>query len=112
MLQDFDANLNGPIGQPTGGELPVDPMAMPEDEFNFVDEAGLDPTKIITIHANGVQPKFVVVDEPMIFRDVMVQAHLTWNGQLDCYVEGMPITLDTLVSGGTTVTLVGNVKGG
>jgi hypothetical protein len=40
------------------------------------------------------------------------RAGLTWNGQLDAFVEGQPIGLSSLVQGGQTVTLIGNVKGG
>ena len=112
MIDDFDSALNTPSSTPAPMDGDAAPAPMPEDEFDFVDEANLDPTKIITIHTNGAQPKFVVVEAPMVMRDVMVEAHLTWNGQLDIFVEGAPITLDSVVAGGTTVTLVGNVKGG
>jgi hypothetical protein len=89
--------------------------AMPEfpdedENDSWMDD--VDPATIVTIRPSSGEAKYQVVDEPTSLSILMQRAGLTYNGQLDAYVEGAPITLDALVQGGQTVVLIGNVKGG
>jgi hypothetical protein len=101
---EFDVNMAGVTPEPE--------PEMPEEEFNFVAEASLDPTTIVTIRTNGATPKFVVVDAPTAFSAVFAKAQLYANGQVDLFVDGNVIAWDTPVVGGQTVTVLGNIKGG
>ena len=97
--------------------LPTLSDEMPEfpDEFGneldtFLDD--VDPATVVTIRPGSGSPAYQTVTEPTSLSVLLQRAGLTWNGQLDAFVEGAPINLDTPVSGGVTVTLIGNVKGG
>lgn len=81
-----------------------------EDDDDFFGD--VDPNSIVTIRPGSGSPKYQTVSEPTPLDLVLQRAGLTWNGQLDAFVEGQPITLSSLVQGGQTVTLIGNVKGG
>ena len=87
------------------------------DEMPEFDEAedlfdGVDPATIVTIRPGAGEPQYISVSEATPFSTLMQRAGLTYNGQIDIYVEGAEIGLDTLVQGGQTVTIIGNVKGG
>jgi len=97
-----------PIEQPLE-ELPEFPDEDEDDDF-FGDD--IDPESIVTIRPGSGQARYQTVTEPTPLDIVLQRAGLTWNGQLDAYVEGVQITLSTPVNGGQTVTLIGNVKGG
>ena len=102
-------------------QLPEEEFA-PEEQFEAMPELPdegenawmeeVDPDTIVTIRPSSGEAKYLVVDEPTPFGDLMVRAGLTFNGQVDIYVEGAPITMETPVQGGQTVVLIGNVKGG
>ena len=93
-------------------ELPEDEMPeFPEAADNEV-FADVDPATIVTIRPGAGEPKYLTVLEPTPFDVLMQRAGLTFNGQIDIYVEGQPIEMTDLVQGGTTVTIIGNVKGG
>jgi len=89
------------------------------DEMPEFDEAddpdffeGIDPEMIVTIRPGAGEPQYVTIDEPTPFSTLMQRAGLTYNGQIDMFVEGVQIGFDDLVQGGKTVTIIGNVKGG
>ena len=85
------------------------PVFPEEEPSSWMDD--VDPATIVTIRPSSGEAKYQVVDEPTSLSVLMQRAGLTYNGQLDAYVEGAPITLDALVQGGQTVVLIGNVKG-
>jgi hypothetical protein len=84
----------------------------PEIDNEPFEDFGVDPETIVTIRPGAGEPKWLVVSEPTPFSELMLRAGLTFNGQVDLYVEGQPIQMDDLVRGGQTVTMIGNVKGG
>ena len=92
-----------------GEETPVFPTAEEEIDDPFAD---IDPESMVTIRPGSGNPVYLVVEEPTPFSTLMQRGSLTFNGQIDIYVEGQPIGMDDLVHGGQTVTLIGNVKGG
>jgi hypothetical protein len=91
-------------------EFEAMPELPEEDDNNWM--ADVDPDAIVTIRPSSGEARYQVVDEPTSLSELMQRAGLTYNGQLDAYVEGTPIELDALVQGGQTVVLIGNVKGG
>lgn len=95
---------------PNMPDEPVVPV-VPDEVIDPITNAGIDPTQIITIISNG-RPAYVETAEPITFGDAMTRAGLTYNGNLDVYMNGQKIALDTPIPGGATVTVVGNVKGG
>ncbi len=105
LTDEFDPTLAGP-SQPEQPAMPAD------DEMDFIAEAGIDPATIVTINANGGAPRFVPVSEPTPFSAIMQEAGLTFNGALDIYMNGQRVDMNTPIPGGSTVTVVGNVKGG
>ena len=113
MTEEFDPTLAG-SDQPAqpAGEQPAVPDMPADDEMNFIAEAGIDPASIVTINANGGAPRFVPVSQPTPFSAIMQEAGLTFNGALDIYMNGQRVDMNTPIPGGSTVTVVGNVKGG
>jgi hypothetical protein len=91
-------------------EFETMPELSDEEEVSWMDD--VDPATIVTIRPSSGEAKFQVVEEPTSLSILMQRSGLTYNGQLDAYVEGTPIDLDTPIQGGQTVVLIGNVKGG
>ena len=89
--------------------LPEFPEEGAEDNPLFED---VDPATIVTIRPGAGEPRYVVVAEPTPFSDLLQRAGLTFNGQINMFVEGSEIQYQDLVQGGQTVTVIGNVKGG
>jgi hypothetical protein len=85
---------------------------LPNDEFDFVAAAALDPEHTVTVRTNGGEPRYVTVQEPTLVSEVLRLANLTWNGMLDIFTENGQIGIDATVNGGQTITILGNVKGG
>jgi hypothetical protein len=81
-----------------------------EDEFDPFD--GVDPETIVTIRPGAGDPQYLVIEEAAPFNVLMQRAGLTFNGQINMYVEGVEIGYEDLVQPGQTVTVIGNVKGG
>ncbi len=108
LTDEFDPTLGG-SEQPAPEPAPEMPS---DDEMNFISEAGIDPASIVTINANGGAPRFVPVSEPTPFATILQAAGLTFNGALDIYMNGQRVDMNTPIPGGSTVTVVGNVKGG
>jgi hypothetical protein len=95
------------------------PDAQFEDEMpSFEDESednpfeGVDPATIVTIRPGAGDPQYLVIEEPTSFSVLMQRAGLTFNGQINMFVEGAEIGYEDLVQPGQTVTVIGNVKGG
>ena len=97
---------------------PEEPFGLDEVEMPDFDDdeddlfAGIDPANIVTIRPSSGRPVHLIVDEPTQFSDLMQRASLTFNGQINMYVEGAQIDYSDLVQPGQTVTIIGNVKGG
>jgi hypothetical protein len=96
MPEEFDPTLN-PEPEP---EMPAD------DGLGFIDDAGIDQTKIVTIISNG-RSAYVQIEEPLPFSAIMQMAGLTYNGGLNVYMNGQQVAFDTVIPGGSTVTVVG-----
>jgi hypothetical protein len=110
-MSDENDNILNELPEEEGlPEFPSEDGGEDYGEGFFADD--IDPTTIVTIRPGSGQPKYQTVAEPTPLDVILQRAGLTWNGQLDAYVEGQPKQLLDLIQGGQTVTLIGNVKGG
>jgi hypothetical protein len=111
MTDQFDPTLGGSDDTETPSNIPM-PEATPEEDLNFLSDNNIDPATLVKIMVPSGSPKYVPVLEPTPLNELIVRANLTYSGKVDCYVDGAAIDMTALVSGGQTVTLIGNVKGG
>jgi hypothetical protein len=90
-----------------------------EDDF-FAEEVAaevpaVDPTKLVTIQTTSASDKFVELNEGEInssVLDLIHRAGLQFAGDFSVFLNGAQIELNTLVPGGSTITIAGKVKGG
>lgn len=73
-----------------------------------------DPDQIITIRSTGVGGgDFAIpVAEPISITNLLAQANLTVSQSIEYWVDGVAVPPEHTVAPGTTVTAVGQVKGG
>ncbi len=88
-----------------------------EDEVDdFIGEAGSielpDPNSVVTIRTSGGGDKYVPVTQPTSVRDVIAQSGLFFGGAVQYWLNGAQVNHDTLVPGGSTLSVIGSVKGG
>lgn len=103
--------------QPAVAE-PEAPAADEEDDDFFAENAAaevpaVDPAKIITVIPSSSDNKYVETDgSPMPMLEVLHKSGLQFQGDFQCYLNNAEITLTTLIPSGSTVSIVGKVKGG
>ena len=94
-----------------------EPEAPADDDF-FAENAApevpaVDPSRIITIIPSSSDNKYVETDgNPVAMLDLIHRAGLQFAGDFQCYLNNAEISLTTLVPAGSTVSIVGKVKGG
>jgi hypothetical protein len=66
----------------------------------------------VTIRSSAGDPRYVPVTEAEPFSAILARSGLTSSGALDIYVDGAQILASDMVQPGSTVTILGNVKGG
>ena len=93
MNNEFDPNEEVDIPEIEGFEVP-------------------DPESVITIRTSGGQTAYVPTSEPMTVADIILSASLTVNSSFQVWLNGAQITTTDLVPTGSTLTIVGSVKGG
>ncbi|MGW8178365.1 MAG: hypothetical protein ACWGQW_06315 [bacterium] len=73
-----------------------------------------DPEQIITIRSTGAGGgDFAIpVNEPLTITQLLTQANLTVSQSIEYWVDGVSVPADHVVAPGTTITAVGQVKGG
>lgn len=95
-----------------------DPFEQFMDAINVgQDEGGnqlFDPDQIITIRSTGAGGgDFAIpVTEPISITALLAQANLTVSQSIEYWVDGVAVPPEHTVAPGTTVTAVGQVKGG
>lgn len=100
-----------------GDEPTADGPAEADDDF-FAENAApempaVDPAKIVTIIPSSSDEKYVETDgNPVPMLDLISRARLQFEGEFHCYLNNAEISLTTLVPAGSTVSIVGKVKGG
>lgn len=110
-----------PVAEPATveeGEF-VAPAEQPASEDDFFAEnaapaaAAVDPAKVITIVPSSADEKFVETDgTPLPVLDLLHKADLQFDGDFHVYLNNAEITLTTLVPAGSTISIIGKVKGG
>ncbi len=88
-----------------------------DDEVeSFIGEAGSielpDPNSVVTIRTSGGGDKYVPVTQPTPVKDVIAQSGLFFGGAVQYWLNGAQVNQDTLVPGGSTLSVIGSVKGG
>lgn len=88
-----------------------------DDEVeDFIGEAGTvelpDPNSVVTIRTSGGGDKYVPVTQPTSVKDVIAQSGLFFGGAVQYWLNGAQVNQDTLVPGGSTLSVIGSVKGG
>ncbi len=106
--------------QPTG-DATTAAEDQTEDEWDdevdsFIGEAGSvelpDPDSVVTIRTSGGGDKYVPVNQPTAVKDVIAQSGLFFGGAVQYWLNGAQVNPDTLVPGGSTLSVIGSVKGG
>ncbi len=78
------------------------------------ENALFDPDQIITIRSTGAGGgDFAIpVTEPISITDLLEQANLTVSQSIEYWVDGVVVPPEHVIAPGTTLTAVGQVKGG
>ena len=85
-----------------------------EDDF-FPEDEGFDlpdPNAVITIRTSGGETVYVPASEPKTVSEAMLESGLRPNGAVNYYLNGVEVKGDTVLPVGSTLTVVGSVKGG
>lgn len=98
------------------------PVEVDTDEDEDDDFAGLDddadlfeapdPDSIITVRTSGGDTKYVPATRAMTPIEILASARLTTSGAIQYWYNGAQITDGTEIQPGSTLTVVGSVKGG
>lgn len=78
-----------------------------EDEMNVP-----DPNSVIRLISSGGDERYVVAENSMTIGEVMLQSDLRIVGAVQYWLNGVQADVNTVVAPGSTVTIVGSVKGG
>ncbi len=116
MLADTEAAISEVAGEPVAVVIATEETPI-EDDF-FAENAApaipqVDPAKIVTIIPSSSDNRYVETDgNPVPMLDLISRAELRFEGDFTCYLNNAEISLTTLVPAGSTVSIVGKVKGG
>jgi hypothetical protein len=80
----------------------------------FEDQNVPDPSKVITITTSGGDTRYVPVEEGVTLTagEAFMASGLSVNGAFQIYLNGAVIKVNDVVPTGSTITVVGSVKGG
>lgn len=110
MVQPVEQTENSaPVNQGSGDDWD-------EEVDDFIGAAGNvelpDPNSVVTIRTSGGGDKYVPVNQPTSVKDVIAQSGLFFGGAVQYWLNGAQVNQDTLVPGGSTLSVIGSVKGG
>ncbi len=99
---------------------PTNPTSLPEGDdfdsmFDTAPAADLPAGAVqqtVTLRTTTGEARFVVVEGPRTLGEIVALSGLTINGQVTYYMDGVQITPSTVVAPGSTISLVGAIKGG
>jgi len=96
------------------GVEPVVPVVAEEEDIldGIEEEGSFDPAVNVHIISAGGGSNYVPVEGPTAFSTVLAQSGLHVGGAVEFWMNGVRIEADTTVPAGSTVTIVGSVKGG
>lgn len=88
-----------------------------EDAFEEMESSfdTLPAGDVVTLQHEANPPMFVGLEEgetSLTIRGAIERRGLTIGSNVQAYVDGTIVPLDSVIAAGTVVTLVGNVKGG
>ena len=112
-MSDFEESEMEVNPEPT--PEPASEEVEPEEDFFPEDEEGFDlpdPSAAITIRTSGGETRYVPAPEPMTVSAAMLDSGLRPNGAVTYYLNGAEVKPDTVLPGGSVLTVVGSVKGG
>ncbi len=99
-------------------EAPAVPAGPVEDDFfteSAVPEtAAMDPAKVVTLRtsASNRDTYVEVGEESLPLVDIVSKSGIRFNGEYQGWLNGAQISLGDKVAPGSTVSLIGSVKGG
>lgn len=83
---------------------------------DFIPEGGSfelpDPNTVIKLMTSGGDEAYVIANAPMTIGEAMLQSALRITGAVQYWLNGAQVDVNTQVGPGSTVTIVGSVKGG
>jgi len=97
---------------------PTSPMGEPSDDFFGNGESTValpDPTTVITLRTSGGDTRYIPVPDgqtTMTVADVVAASAVYVGGAVQYWLNGAQVQLGDTVPAGSTLTLVGSVKGG
>ncbi|MCB2146543.1 MAG: hypothetical protein KQI81_08720 [Deltaproteobacteria bacterium] len=84
-----------------------------EDFFADIEEAFELPSEnFITISVNGASPRYQFTEVPMTANDLLTAQNIRFNGAYSMWLENNVIDGATVIPVGSTLMLIGEVKGG
>ncbi len=114
MEDNLDEMEATPNPAPEEEETPVTEGEQEEEDF-FPEDEGFDlpdPNAVITIRTSGGDTVYVPASEPKTVSEAMLESGLRPNGAVNYYLNGAEVKGDTVLPVGSTLTVVGSVKGG
>jgi hypothetical protein len=96
-------------------EFSNNPQEEPEEEFFSEEETGVelpDAQSVITLRTSGGDTRYVPTTEPLPASQVIVSAGVSVLGAVQYWLNGSQIQPADMVPAGSTLTVVGSVKGG
>lgn len=90
---------------------PVDDEEMEEELFDEEEFDIPDPASVVTIRSTGGGVRYIPVSEPTAASELLQQAGLYVNGNIQYWLNGAQVSSDTLIPAGQTLMVVGSVKG-
>lgn len=116
-----DANTEAEVTAAEATAANAEAMDDEEDDWDdvdsFIDGASGDFTlpdasQAVILRTSSGGDKYVPVSQPTSLRDVIEQSGLFIGGAVQYWMNGAQIKLDDVVPGGSTITVIGSVKGG
>jgi hypothetical protein len=108
---DFDnLNFDADASHPT-----PEPAPAPEEDFFPAEGAGFslpDPQAVVTLRSTNGSERYVPVAEATPLSEIIATSGLSISGPVAYYLNNAQIDLRTPVAPGSTVTIMGTVKGG
>jgi len=71
-----------------------------------------DPSTVVTIRTSGGQDRFIPVDGSMTVNELLANSDIRIVGEAQYWLNGAMISRNDLVPAGSTLTIIGTVKGG
>lgn len=71
-----------------------------------------DPNTVVKLMTSGGEEAYVPVEGPMTVGEIMLNSDLRVVGAVQYWLNGAQVDVNAVVAPGSTLTIVGSVKGG